>query len=260
MASETDISNLGKSIKFKEREGYVADLKKDLMEKIGTAQAIILMGKTPKGEIRKRLMNPKKEKSEFNPEFSYLEHAYVEETLNLAFMFNWDAVVEKETWNGDDVELLGYLEIRFPKSKIIVKKTGIGGAKYISNNPNMSRADAAKSAYSDMIKNAATKLGIGLDLYRHEEKMIESIVIKPNTQVVKPISVVSDNDMKAISNIITSIVNAKDLDELEKIGSGIKKLVDDKKINPIQKKILSESWSSKQQKLQPKVKTVEVKQ
>lgn len=175
MANEIEVKELGKVMKYKEREGYITKMKEELMEKVGTAQAIILMGRTPKTEIRKRLMNPKNPKGANNPEFSYLEHAYVEELLNLAFNFNWDAVVEETTWNGDDVMLRGYIEVRFPKGGMTVRKTGFGGARYIANNPNMSRGDAAKSAYSDMIKNAATKLGIGLDLYRHEEKEQEKV-------------------------------------------------------------------------------------
>ncbi len=253
MADEIQIASLGKPIKFKERTGYLDDLKKDLMERIGTAQSIILMGRTPQGEIRKRLMNPKMPKSDRNPEFSYLEHAYVEELLNLAFAFNWDVVVEEQIWNGDDVLLKGYIEVRF-KNNVVVRKTGFGGAKYIASNPNMSRGDAAKSAYSDMIKNAATKLGVGLDLYRHEERQLEAVVVKPTQVVAK--SIVTNDEMKAIGKILEKILNAKDTDELEKIGQGIKTLVDGKKITANQKTILQESWTSKYQKLQPKVKTV----
>jgi hypothetical protein len=62
--------------------------------------------------------------------------------------------------------------------------------------------------------------------------------------------------MKAIGKILEQILNAKDTDELEKIGQGIKTLVDGKKITANQKTILQESWTSKYQKLQPKVKTV----
>jgi hypothetical protein len=254
MADENQIETLGKVMKFKDREGYIKTLKENLMEKVGTAQAIILMGRTPPGEIRKRLMNPSNPKGSNNPEFSYLEHAYVEETLNYAFAFNWDVVVEETTWNGDDVMLRGYIEVRF-KDGTKVKKSGFGGAKFIANNRNMSRGDAAKSAYSDMIKNAATKLGIGLDLYRHEERMIEAVVMKP-TQVVAAKNIVTNDEMKAIGKILESILNAKDKEELEKIGVGIKTLVDNKKITANQKKILQESWTSKYQKLQPKVKTV----
>lgn len=161
------------ALAFKDRDGSLAELKEELATKIGKAQAVVLLGKTPKSEIRKRLMNPRNPKGPNNPEFSYLEHAYVEQVLNFAFGMNWDAVVEKEEWMGDDISLTGYIEVRF--KNFTVKKTGFGGAKFLANNPNMSRADAKKSAYSDMIKNAATKLGIGLDLYRHEEVAIEKI-------------------------------------------------------------------------------------
>ena len=258
MADENQIEVLGKTMKFKDRQGYIKTLKEALMEKVGTAQAIILMGRTPNGEIRKRLMNPRNPKGPNNPEFSYLEHAYVEETLNFAFAFNWDVVVEEQTWTGDDILLRGYIEVRF-KDGSKVRKTGFGGAKFISNNPNMSRGDAAKSAYSDMIKNAATKLGIGLDLYRHEERTIEAVVIKPQVQQVVAKNIVTTTEMKAIGKLLESILNAKDLEELEKIGAGIKTLIESKKITASQKNILQESWKSKWQKLQPKVQTVEEK-
>jgi hypothetical protein len=216
MANEYEIEVLGKPLKYKQREGYIADLKRELMEEIGTAQAIILLGKTPKGEIRKRLMNPKKPAGPDNPMFSYLEHAFVEELLNLAFQLNWDAVVEEERWNGDDVEVRGYIEVRFPKGGTAVRRTGFGGAKYLANNPNMSRADAAKAAYSDMIKNAATKLGIGLDLYRHEERKVEETALaidkaagQPSgEQLSKP---ATENQLATIRNLGGIVPEGKEL-------------------------------------------------
>lgn len=159
---------------FKSREEYKKELKQKLMKKMGEAQAVLLLQKTPNSEVRKRLMNPSKAKGPYNPEFSYLEHAYVEETLNFAFQMDWDAVITKSERIGEEAYVEGYLEVRF-QDGTKVRKTGFGGAMH-RNNPNMSWGDVFKAAYSDMIKNAATKFGLGLDLYRHEEKVIEKTI------------------------------------------------------------------------------------
>ncbi len=180
------MANEIKKSSFKERQEYLTQMKDALMEKIGTAQAVILLGKTPKGEIRKRLMNPKLPASPKNPEFSYLEHAFVEETLNFAFMLNWSVECISKERIGEEAFVEVLLTVTF-KDSSIVKKTGFGGAKNIINNPNQSWGDVFKSAYSDAIKNAATKLGIGLDLYRHEEKAVERAVVIQEEQKVKPI-------------------------------------------------------------------------
>jgi hypothetical protein len=166
MATPAEITALEAATKA-QRDSNVLKLKQDLMESIGTAQAIVLLGKTPKGEIRKRLMNPKNPSGPGNPTFSYVEHAYVEQTLNLAFMLNWSVeVTHRERIDSEAfVEII--LTLNF-KNNVVVKKSGFGGAAK-TGSPNQTWGDVFKSAYSDAIKNAATKLGIGLDLYRHEE-------------------------------------------------------------------------------------------
>lgn len=159
------------ALTFKDREGSLQQLKEELATKVGKAQAVVLLGKTPKSEIRHRLMNPRNPKGPNNPEFDYLEHAYVEQTLNFAFMLNWSV----EVTHRERIESEAFIEVLLTlnfKDGTVVKKSGFGGAAKL-NNFNQSWGDVFKSAYSDAIKNAATKLGIGLDLYRHEEVVVE---------------------------------------------------------------------------------------
>lgn len=156
------------------REKFKTELKQDLIEKIGKAQATILLQKTPKKEIRKRLLNPTLPRGPRNPEFTYVEHAYVSETLNFATLLDWDLIVVHQERIGDEALVHGYLEIRF-KGNTTVKKYGYGGAKRIEANRNQTWADVFKSATSDMLKNCAARLGLALDLYRHEEKITEVV-------------------------------------------------------------------------------------
>ncbi len=196
------MANEIKKSEFKQRQEYLTQMKDALMEKVGTAQAVILLGKTPKGEIRKRLMNPKKPKSEYNPEFSYLEHAFVEETLNFAFMLNWNVEVISKERIGEEAFVEILLTATF-KDGSVIKKSGFGGAMHIANNPNTSWGDVFKSAYSDAIKNAATKLGIGLDLYRHEEKAVEKAVVIQEEQKARP--VIKDSTDPALPSQIETL-------------------------------------------------------
>ena len=66
------------------------------------------------------------------------------------------------------------LTVWLPNRTAIVKD-GFGGAFYQPNNPNASWADTFKAAESDALKAAAARLGIGLDLYRHEEQVQEAV-------------------------------------------------------------------------------------
>lgn len=146
--------------KPKERKGYIKAQKKALMEKIGEAQATLLLQETPKSEIRKR-PGPGK------MQFEYVEHAYVTETLNWATLLNWDLIVTDRERVDNEVIVHGYLEVRFPNTT--VKKYGTGGAKIQTNNPAIKIADAYKSATSDLLKVCAARLGLGLDLYRSDD-------------------------------------------------------------------------------------------
>jgi hypothetical protein len=140
-----------------------------LRQRTVEAQMGLLLQKTPRREIRTRLLNPKEPEGPRNPRLKYLEHAYVTETLNLLFGFNWDLeVLDQERINNEAV-VRTRLRVRLADGSTIVKDS-FGGANYQPNNPNSSWADTMKAAQSDALKAAAARLGIGLDLYRREEK------------------------------------------------------------------------------------------
>ena len=141
------------------------------------AQIGLLLQKTPRREIRTRLLNPRNPEGPNNPRLKYLEHAYVTETLNLCFGFNWDLeVIEQERINNEAV-VRTRLTVRLADGSAITKDS-FGGALYQPNNPNSSWADTLKAAQSDGLKAAAARLGIGLDLYRHEELANESTPVR----------------------------------------------------------------------------------
>jgi len=159
---------------YKAIDVYKKELKEKLMENIGTAQAVVLLKPTPKGEKRKRLMNPSKPKGQYNPEFTYLEQAYVSETLDMALMMDWDLVLTKSERIGEEAFVEGYIDARF-KNGMKIRRSGFGGAVK-RNNANQSWGDVFKAATSDLMKNCAARMGIGRDLYRHEEKITEKPV------------------------------------------------------------------------------------
>ena len=64
-----------------------------LLQRFNEAQLALLLQKTPRREVRTRLLNPSKPEGPGNPRLKYVEHAYVTETLNLLFGFNWDLEV-----------------------------------------------------------------------------------------------------------------------------------------------------------------------
>jgi hypothetical protein len=102
--------------------------------------------------------------------FSYVEHGYVTERLNLVFGFNWDFEVVDKQMLEDEVIVEAKLTVRTPGGQTIVK-TQFGGAelKRHASGPRSGRplsvADDYKAAASDALKKCASLLGIGLDLY-----------------------------------------------------------------------------------------------
>jgi len=150
----------------------VADLGAYLRARTVEAQIGLLLQKTPRKEIRTRLLNPRKPEGPDNPRLKYLEHAYVTETLNLLFGFNWDLEVLEHQRIENEAVVKTRLRVRLADGSTIIKDA-FGGAHYQSGNPNASWADTFKAAESDALKAAAARLGIGLDLYRHEEKQRE---------------------------------------------------------------------------------------
>lgn len=178
----------------KTRTGYMREQKIKLMKEIGIAQAALLLQKTPAHEIKKR-------KGGGGMELSYVEHAYVSETLNFATLMNWDLIVlEREKIGDDEVVVHGYLEVRFLNG-MIVKKYASGGAK--KSYPNQPMADVYNSATSKMLRAAAARLGIGLDLYRHEASVEEEAEYKSTT----PVTISADDNEPATDTQIETMKN-----------------------------------------------------
>lgn len=144
-----------------------------LLERFSEAQLSLLLQKTPRREVRTRLLNPNKPEGPGNPRLRYVEHAYVTETLNFLFGFNWDLEVLEQQRLDNEAVVKARLRVRLPDGTAICKDS-FGGAFYQPNNPNASWADTFKAAESDALKAAAARLGIGLDLYRHEEQLQEA--------------------------------------------------------------------------------------
>ena len=127
------------------------------------AQVDFLLQRTPRHEIKER-------QGRGGLRFSYVEHGYVTERLNLVFGFNWDFEVVDKQMLEDEVIVEAKLTVRTPGGQTIVK-TQFGGADIKrhasgarSGRP-LSIADDYKAAASDSLKKCASLLGIGLDLY-----------------------------------------------------------------------------------------------
>ncbi|HET9495419.1 MAG TPA: Rad52/Rad22 family DNA repair protein [Chloroflexia bacterium] len=134
-----------------------------LMQTLNEAQVDFLLQRTPKHEIKTR-------QGRGGLQFSYVEHGYVTERLNLVFGFNWDFEVTDKQILDDEVIVEARLTVRTPGGQTIVK-TQFGGAeiKRHASGPRSGRplsiADDYKAAASDALKKCASLLGIGLDLY-----------------------------------------------------------------------------------------------
>src|SRR6476660_9125552 len=134
-----------------------------LMQTLSEAQVDFLLQRTPKHEIKKR-------QGRGGLQFSYVEHGYVTERLNLVFGFNWDFEVTDKQILEDEVIVEAKLTVRTPGGQTIVK-TQFGGAdikRHASGAKSgrpLSIADDYKAAASDALKKCASLLGIGLDLY-----------------------------------------------------------------------------------------------
>lgn len=146
------------------------------------AQFAIVQGRTPKTAIKRR-------PGKGGKTFSYVPHGYVTAQLNRAFGFDWDfevlsngngnyydvleSCVTKSSSGKDvitpkSIVVIGRLTIRIrnPKnlSQVIatISKTSTGEKEFV---PGMTWGGMIKSAESDALKKAATRLGIALDLY-----------------------------------------------------------------------------------------------
>jgi hypothetical protein len=134
-----------------------------LMQTLSEAQVDFLLQRTPPHEIKTR-------PGRGGMQFSYVEHGYVTERLNLVFGFNWDFEVIDKQILEDEVIVEARLTVRTPGGQTILK-TQFGGAdikRHASGAKNgrpLSIADDYKAAASDALKKCASLLGIGLDLY-----------------------------------------------------------------------------------------------
>ncbi len=134
-----------------------------LMQTFTEAQVDFLLQRTPRSEIKVR-------PGRGGMQFSYVEHGYVTERLNLVFGFNWDFEVVDKQILEDEVIVEARLTVRTPGGQTIVK-TQFGGAEIKRHNSGskngkpLSIADDYKAAASDALKKCASLLGIGLDLY-----------------------------------------------------------------------------------------------
>ncbi len=134
-----------------------------LLQTLSEAQVDFLLQRTPRHEIKTR-------QGRGGLQFSYIEHGYVTERLNLVFGFNWDFEIMDKQILDDDVIVEARLTVRTPGGQTIVK-TQFGGAEIkrhasgAKSGKPLSIADDYKAAASDALKKCASLLGIGLDLY-----------------------------------------------------------------------------------------------
>jgi len=156
---------------------------------INEAQFAILQGRTPKSVIKTRPGKGKKT-------FSYVPHGYVTSVLNKAFGFNWDwEILPQENgqmflvlpqimgpdrynegkdcqWRPGSILVHGRLTIRLVNPKDLtcllatITKTATGEKEIIRG---MTWGGLVKSAESDALKKAATRLGIAIDLYWQDD-------------------------------------------------------------------------------------------
>lgn len=141
---------------------------------VNQAQFMILRGRTPRSVIKTR-------PGKGGKIFSYVPHGYVTTVLNRAFGFDWDFETVPYG-NGDhfkqmpagegkrkmSILVMGRLTVRIrdPQDPTVVvaeiTKTATGEKEDV---PGMSWGSMVKSAESDALKKAASKLGVALDLY-----------------------------------------------------------------------------------------------
>ena len=170
------------------------------------AQFAIISGRTPKSAIKKR-------PGKGGKTFSYVPHGYVTSVLNRAFGFDWDftllpngngdyyqLIQGKKTMSGgrevntpDSVVVVGQLTIRIHNPNNIaetiatITKSSTGEKEFV---PGMTWGSLIKSAESDALKKAASRLGVALDLYWQDadEDYVDkqAIIVQPVEAVLPP--------------------------------------------------------------------------
>lgn len=128
------------------------------------AQMEILTQSTPTAEIRYR-------QGRGGRKFLYTDTAYVIRTLNLAFNWNWDFVVDNEdvfyvNERPFEVKCRGRLTVRMGEREITKTQFGCQPIEFLQDKDSpVSVGDAFKGAASDALKKCASLIGIALDLY-----------------------------------------------------------------------------------------------
>ena len=119
-----------------------------------------LKKKTPKAAIYER-------PGPFSKPLAYVPWAWVAQQLNVAFGPAWslrfiaDPQRTTSTTDPNSEEVLVMMELTTP----LGSQQAFGSPKYKLNNPNASYGDALQSAASKALRRAASRWGIGLDLY-----------------------------------------------------------------------------------------------
>lgn len=154
---------------------------------LNDAQLSIMLNKTPSWAVKQRQGGGGKV-------YTYVPHGYVTDTLNKAFGFDWDLILDpmfdgrmyameieeisdrsgKVTKTNRHMAICGHLTVRVhdPHTHAItatITKSGFGSQMWL---PSMELGDALKGARSDLLKTCAYQLGIALDLYWNERAEI----------------------------------------------------------------------------------------
>lgn len=108
-----------------------------------------------------------------NKIFSYVDGHYMTQVLNLITGYRWDCHIEKMTETEKEVICQGKIILHFDNEHgyFTIEKSAIGQAdKKFSTQDNtlIMIGDTYKAAQTDMIKKAASYLGIACDVYRGE--------------------------------------------------------------------------------------------
>ncbi len=188
-----------------------------LLQTLSEAQVDFLLQRTPKNEIKTR-------QGRGGMQFSYVEHGYVTERLNLVFGFNWDFEVTDKQILDDEVIVEAKLTVRTPGGQTIVK-TQFGGADIKRHSSGarsgkpLSIADDYKAAASDALKKCASLLGIGLDLYGRDRPYEQEDL----GVVERHSGADSDNVLRPVSSSKTRTAAevGTDLGSIEPMGSGM---------------------------------------
>jgi hypothetical protein len=175
------------------------DIKDVLLPTMNLSQLRIVTGKTPDWAIKVR-------QGGGGTSLRYVPHGYVTDTLNKAFGYDWDLVLEPmaegkmyelqmepvlDAKTGADtgkppkrhVAVTGKLVVRIRDQKGNLKstivKSGFGSQIWL---PTMEFGDALKAARSDLLKTCAFQLGIALDLYWNEQAELQTYANKKAAQ------------------------------------------------------------------------------